>query len=336
MATRSGVSGALVTAVVGACSLACGGAPAPDVTIASGVTCGAEHLDVCRVACDGGDGPACTTMVDALLPSNVPFDACKDAASYKYAAEKGCQLGEMRGCQVMGSLLHNGAMGLAQDDAKAVELWTKGCDAGHGRSCLFLARAHEFAWGLKASHAKWSEYAEKACALNELEACSDIAWTLVDQKKPDDTRAAELWKKGCDAGNQVACRGLGWAHETGRGVVKDEAKARALMQKSCDSGVVWACGNLGWYLQEGMGGPQDKAGAKPLLDKACKDGMDFACEKLGGKKKVVEEELFCGEFMTIACGKECVHFHEDENNCGGCGFVCPGGYFCDEGTCTPQ
>lgn len=321
-------------AVVVGFSLACGGTGG-DMTVAT-PSCDAEHLDVCRAACLDHDGAACVIELEALLPSNTPFDQCKDPAAYKYAAERACQEGEMRGCQVMGSLLHNGAMGLAQDDSKAVELWTRGCDAGHGRSCLFLARANENAWGVKASHARWNELVEKACAANEWEACSDLAWALVDQKKPDDTRAADLWKKGCDAGNQVACRGLGWAHREGRGVVKDEAKARQLAQGACDSGVTWACGDLGWFMLEGKGGPQDKEAAKPLLDKACKDGMEWACEKLNGKKKVVEEELWCGEFMTIPCGRQCVHFHEDENNCGGCGFVCPGGYYCNEGTCTPE
>jgi len=53
------------------------------------------------------------------------------------------------------------------------------------------------------------------------------------QEKKSETRAAQLYQKGCDGGNAGACQNLGLMYEHGEGGLrKDRAKAREYFDKA--------------------------------------------------------------------------------------------------------
>jgi TPR repeat protein len=60
----------------------------------------------------------------------------------------------------------------------------------------------------------------------------------------DLNRAADLFKKACDAGGSVGCLDLGEMYMRGQGVLKDRNRAADLFKKACDAGVHRGCENL--------------------------------------------------------------------------------------------
>lgn len=57
----------------------------------------------------------------------------------------------------------------------------------------------------------------------------------------DETRAAELYRKGCDGGEADGCFSLADAYAEGRGVPRDDTRAKGLFQDLCGKGHEEAC-----------------------------------------------------------------------------------------------
>lgn len=97
------------------------------------------------------------------------------------------------------------------DSARAVELYTRTCDAGVARACVTLGT---FQWqgrgGLQADPAK----------------------------------AYLLYMRGCEAGEASGCFSAGICHRTGACAEKNDAKATELLRRACDGGDSRACANL--------------------------------------------------------------------------------------------
>ena len=51
--------------------------------------------------------------------------------------ERGCKLGSMNGCSNLGVALQRGD-GVAKDEKRAAELFTRACNKGHKASCALL------------------------------------------------------------------------------------------------------------------------------------------------------------------------------------------------------
>jgi len=96
----------------------------------------------------------------------------------------------------------------------------------------------------------------------------------------DAARAAELYRKGCDAGDTDGCANAGIMYERGEGVPKDEARAAELLRKSCDAGIAVGCSDLGSLYAQGRGVPKDEARAAELYGKACDGEIEMAADSL--------------------------------------------------------
>ena len=93
-------------------------------------------------------------------------------------------------------------------------------------------------------------------------------------------KAAGYFWTACAAGEASGCASLGYLHDRGTGVPKDQAKAAALYRKSCDLGGRDGCRNLGVSYQKGEGVPKDNAKAREAFRKACEGGDVGACGEL--------------------------------------------------------
>lgn len=93
----------------------------------------AAALEVWRGACGSGDQPAdagsCLEL--ALLRADGGPAVPQDAVEARALAERSCSSGELRGCEVLGKLLHQGAGGEA-DPERANRLFDQACSAGFG------------------------------------------------------------------------------------------------------------------------------------------------------------------------------------------------------------
>jgi uncharacterized protein len=95
--------------------------------------------------------------------------------------------------------------------ARAVELYTRGCEAGVARVCNQLG-------------------------------------TLVWQGRgvsADPARAHSLYLRACDGGDAAGCFSAAICHRTGACAEKNDAEATRLLRRACDGGDSRACANLG-------------------------------------------------------------------------------------------
>jgi TPR repeat protein len=76
----------------------------------------------------------------------------------------------------------------------------------------------------------------------------------------------------------VGCRFLGGMYESGLGVTKDESKAATLYQRGCDASDGSACISLGLMYSQGRGVKTDPVKARALFDKACTAGLARGCQ----------------------------------------------------------
>lgn len=151
-----------------------------------------------------------------------------------------CDQGEQESCVTLGIMLREGK-GVAKDNAQALALLRKGCEAGKPKGCV---QAGEILYNVE----------------------------------PKDLGAAvELFRKGCDAGEPTGCTDLGWALSSGQGVARDDAAAAAAFGKACTGQTAVGCLGLGLLYRDGKGVAKDARRAGELFKKACGAGVAAAC-----------------------------------------------------------
>src|SRR6185436_8391727 len=98
---------------------------------------------------------------------------------------------------------------------------------------------------------------EESCAADDLPSCTKLAGRLKEGRgiTKNEAKAAELYKKACDGGEQRACAELGAFSRRGQGgLPKDPLKAANLFKQACDGGSAHGCGLLGELVEKGEGG----------------------------------------------------------------------------------
>ncbi len=102
--------------------------------------CTPEALDSCKSACSSGDGDACAVIAKAYGTRNGRRN--KERA-YEFA-ERSCDLGNARGCGILGVLLYKGS-GVEQDQERAMRVLTSSCEGGVTVVCEELERLRNMA-----------------------------------------------------------------------------------------------------------------------------------------------------------------------------------------------
>ncbi len=95
------------------------------------------------------------------------------------------------------------------------------------------------------------------------------------------TRAAELYRLGCDKGSMHGCKNLGNMYRDGEGVPQSHKNAVVLFRKACDGGHTGGCSNLGVQYEQGHGVPKSQSRANELYKKGCDGKNKHGCRNLG-------------------------------------------------------
>ncbi len=143
---------------------------------------------------------------------------------------------------------------------------------------------------------------EEVCLRGSAKACSTAGYFLeVGQGVPRDvSRAAELYRLGCNGGDGRGCGNLGVLYDLGRGVETDVPQALVMYRRGCRVADGASCLNLGIHLATGSGVGQDQAQATKHYALACEQGEPRGCNLLGAQQEVTDPSAAVA-FYSQAC-----------------------------------
>jgi TPR repeat protein len=188
-------------------------------------------------ACTEKLAPACTVLGYVYLNGRgVAADAKRAEAAYA----AGCELGDDDGCIGAADVHSRGLLGEV-DHASAIPLLAKACARGSGRACVLLAEKYAGALGTAEDPAKARElYAKAFDALkNDCPksgpSCYQLGTLYTEGKgtTADAQAAFQAFDAGCDAGSGDACYQLAVAYYNGNGVKADQPQAIAVLGRAC-------------------------------------------------------------------------------------------------------
>jgi TPR repeat protein len=170
--------------------------------------------------------PAAREMIAALEQAKKHAAAAaqrqSEAAELKALAEK-CQAGDRNACGAALPLLdgqcakgnanacgyaawvYDTGRGVAEDPARAAQLYGRACDAGERPACVALAALQARGRGVAKDESTAIATLDRLCNGNTAEACTQLAVMLVSTQQPDIARARALLTKSCDAKFERAC-----------------------------------------------------------------------------------------------------------------------------------
>lgn len=226
--------------------------------------------DLYRTACADKNGRACSRLAE--------FEGIgKHWDKVREFAQKACDLDDGDGCRRLG-LTELDGHGTAKDEAKALELFKKGCGlsslpACRGAAGVLIDRKPSDSAGAM-------PFAEKLCTAKSPEGCFLLGMALFDLKK-EFPRALGYFDAECqDAKSRfhgAACNYAGAITYDGKGMPKDHPRGMAYFAKACDADDVNGCENAADHYKKGLGVPRDVKKASELYAKACKLGSKEAC-----------------------------------------------------------
>jgi TPR repeat protein len=229
-----------------------------------------KAAELYRTACGDKDGRACARVAE--------FEAIdKHWDKVREFAQKGCDLGDGDGCRRLGHTEFEG-LGTPKDEAKALEIFKKGCGLSSLKACrgaagLLIDRTPRDVEGAM-------PFVEKLCNAKYPEGCFLLGVLLFDAKK-DWARSLGYFDAECENAKSgfrgTACNYAGVITADGNGMPKDVKRGMAYYAKACDLDDANGCKNAGVRYQKGAGVPRDAKKASELFAKACKLGKQDAC-----------------------------------------------------------
>ncbi|WP_281951265.1 tetratricopeptide repeat protein [Nitrosophilus kaiyonis] len=121
--------------------------------------------------CEKGIGSACTEI-------GFMYDKAIGVAKNDYKAvefySRGCDLDDQRGCVNLGVMWEKEQANLKRDEKKIMELFTTACEEDYGYGCYFLGLSYEEGQLIKKDTSKAYFYYNKACSLEVSDACTRV------------------------------------------------------------------------------------------------------------------------------------------------------------------
>jgi TPR repeat protein len=137
-------------------------------------------------------------------------DGCKYRASVIAKMHEGCDAPSAEGCTNLGYLYENG-IGVSANFSEAAGYYRRACAADRPVGCSNLGILHDLGRGVKQDYAEAAKLYQKACDLGGATGCNHLG-RLFEKghgaKKPDEKRALELYRSGCDKGSDRACASM--------------------------------------------------------------------------------------------------------------------------------
>jgi hypothetical protein len=145
------------------------------------------------MGCEGNDPGRCIALAKFADENN-------DAKAAADAWEHACTSGAYASCPEAANRF------LAIDAQRAVNLLNKGCVSGDAKSCTQAARLYEQGTSVKSDAALANGFRERACDAGDGKSCRKLANSIdTGDTAADQKRTAELWRKGCAAGDNTSC-----------------------------------------------------------------------------------------------------------------------------------
>lgn len=228
-------------------------------------------------ACDGGQGDriACIDLARLSLDPPEVAKVMRDVATATALLGAACSRGEAVACYELAEQTRGG---VRAEEIPA--LYEGPCESGLIIACTQWGN-ELFVSGVDPTKAlqTWS----RACEAGEPSACTSLAsakLTGAAGKAPEPVAASTLYDRACELGEPRACTQLGLLASTGRGVRAEPERARKLFAMACQAGDVEGCGQHGVMMIRGLGGAADAEGGRRLVERACADGHGPSCTRL--------------------------------------------------------
>lgn len=231
--------------------------------------------------CDAGNWRACGVASSRYEKGDA--GAAANPALAMRLAERACGGGDAWGCSRAAYAYSTGAPGVQPNQALSAQLYEQGCGAGDVRACFNLAIKLRKGEGVPADAARAATLFERACdSGEELAACVSLAYGYSNGLgvSKDEARAAALYEKACKGGESVACFNLGIKLRDGAGVTRNAPQAAAMFRQACDAGHLPACNSLAVAIERGTLAQTGRADASSLFRRACDGGVSVACANL--------------------------------------------------------
>lgn len=181
-------------------------------------------------ACERRESNSCFNLA-ALTFEGLGVRADPDKAILLH--RRGCENGDRDSCFRLGEL-HRLGSGMPKDDAAAGSYYQRACDRDHHDACYRLAYFFLLGDGRAVDPEKAAELFAKACKLGSTDGCANHAIRELDAGHT--AEAIELLQKSCDGEAALACGVLGHVYESGRYMTRDAPRAAGLFKRACDAG----------------------------------------------------------------------------------------------------
>ncbi|MCY1019352.1 tetratricopeptide repeat protein [Pyxidicoccus sp. MSG2] len=240
-------------------------------------------------ACELGDARACIEAARKLRVEG-PRASTEWEQPGLALLEKGCASehpSRADACVELSGLLLEGER--TADPKRAVELLTRGCQAGHARSCEALGSAWWSARGVERDRMKGLEYLARHCELQPA-SCDDA---LVDFR---------THSQSCEEGSARGCFELGRLLDAHDEVLKAEdwAAVSKAFQRACELGEAEGCMALAQASVEGRGQDRSLAGVIQAHARACRLGDVEGCAE---EKALATIQAGCAANTPAGCRK---------------------------------
>ena len=295
----------------------------------------ARGFELAKASCERGEGRGCRILGIVYVRGD---GVAADAALGITKLQRACDLGVLEACGELGEMYALGANGLNKDPERARKLLETACNRGATMACMTLAVAQSMGLvGGPADPAKAFATAKQVCEERSPRACSILGnFYQSGTGTPADTlRAADVYQRGCDAGDADSCAQAAVLPKFST----QTAKAQELLQRACDLGSTYGCKRLGDIANkagefekaariyeltcglsdfqvgcpqiasayfDGRGVAKDEARARKLLEDACEEGAVMVCHALGTRlrngKGYVANPVEALRVLDKACG----------------------------------
>lgn len=244
----------------------------------------AIDIDATRIACDGGDAPACTALGAAYLTGDgVPVDRFRASQLFR----KGCDGDHAHGCMFLAEA-HRKGEGAGADQGLAADLYTKACELGDGLACRSVGDLYILGNQYGTDGRTAGLWYQMGCELGDGQACTAAGLWMErgDVMRADPVKAAQLFQLGCERGHPRGCTLIGQRVLRGAsGQKRDLSVAADWFLSACpddDRADPEGCRELGILQLKGKGTAEDRDAARERLDRACYRNDAIACRELAG------------------------------------------------------
>ena len=251
-------------------------------------------------ACDSGYAEGCSRLGEISLRAS---DVIELADGIEFL-QRGCLLGDIEGCILLGKLYADGVSGagisIEKDLVQAREIFTNTCNQGVGFGCYQQAKTHDAENDFQQARRLY----QQGCEKRHSESCLILARRFQYGKggQVDIPAAISFYKSGCALGEKQSCEQLGDFYASGERVEKDLRFALSQYQQACYFGSGKGCYLAGKMIREGGIDEADPTQALSFFQKGCDLKEAQACAESGSALfKQKYEAILAQAFESSAC-----------------------------------